>query len=75
MNVVKLNQRLGINKMSVKITTYTTGSTMDDTSKNHIADIENGMNNSNEINKLEDEHEINEEVFLKAYNESEEDSD
>tara|TARA_B100001248_G_C27397996_1_gene467191 strand:- start:1145 stop:2266 length:1122 start_codon:yes stop_codon:yes gene_type:complete len=31
--------------------------------------------NSNEINKLEDEHEINEEVFLKAYNESEEDSD
>ena len=31
--------------------------------------------NSNEINKLEDEHEINEEVFLKAYNESEEDSE
>ena len=30
---------------------------------------------NNEINKIEDKHEINEDIFLKAYNESDEDSD
>lgn len=44
-------------------------------SKNDEDDNSEEESNNQEINDIEDQHEINEDIFLKAYNESDEDSD